>query len=374
MTAPALISRLLLASALAALVPACSDPAPPPPPANVAAEPGVISFPANSADLDALEIVATAADALPVSADLNARLAVDEAVTGRVGAPVAARVTALLADMGDHVRAGQALARVDAPDLAQASADLAETETAAALKARAAARARDLYAGGAVAERDRDAAEAEARLADAERARARQRLASLGAAGGGTSLALTAPLGGIVLDRQVEPGQQLTAGQGPLFTITDPTRLWLLLDVPESAIGRLHTGQTVNFSVDAFGDRSFAAKVDRIGLAVDPATRRVQVRARVDNRDLALKPEMFAKAQLVADDGRMAVRVPNTALFERGLATHVFRQEGPGRFRRVAVKVAVRGDKSSWVTSGLKPGDKVVGEGALLLGAQLGDQ
>lgn len=363
----------LLAASLAALVPACSEPASPPPP-KLVSEPGVISFPADSADLDALQIATAAADALPVSADLNARLAVDEAVTGRVGAPVAARVTALLADMGDHVRAGQALARVDAPDLAQASADLAEAETAAGLKARTAARARDLFGGGALSERDLDAAMADSRLASAELARARQRLASLGGSGGGTALALTAPVSGTVLDRQVEPGQQLAAGQGPLFTITDPSRLWLLIDVPESAIGRLHVGQKVNFTVDAFDTRAFSASVDKIGLAVDPATRRVQVRARVDNRDLALKPEMFAKARLVADDGRSAVKVPNAALFERGLASHVFRQEGPGRFRRITVTVSVRGEGSSWVTAGLKPGDRVVGEGALLLNAQLGDQ
>jgi cobalt-zinc-cadmium efflux system membrane fusion protein len=373
MTARNHLSGLLLAASLAALLPACSDPAPPPPP-KLAAEPGVISFPAGSADLDALQVVTTTADALPVSADLNARLAVDEAVTGRVGAPVAARVTALLADMGDRVRAGQPLVRVDAPDLAQASADLAEAETAAGLKARAAARARDLFAGGALAQRDLESANAESRLAGAELDRARQRLASLGGSGGGTALSLTAPVGGIVLDRQVEPGQQLTAGQGPLFTITDPTRLWLLIDVPESAIGRLHMGQKVSFAVDAYDDRSFVATVDKIGLAVDPATRRVQVRAKVDNHDLALKPEMFARARLVADDGRVAVKLPNAALFERGLANHVFRQEGPGRFRRVAVTVGVRGEDYSWVTTGLKPGDRVVGEGALLLNAQLGDQ
>ncbi len=362
----------LLCGALVVLVPGCSDPSPPPP-TKATSEPGVIRFAPDSADLDALQLVRVAADTVPVSADLNARLAVDEAVTARVGAPVAARVTALLADTGDRVARGQALARVDAPDLAQASADLAETGTQADLKARAAARARELFAGGAIARRELESAEADARLAGAEQARARERLASLGGRGSGTALALTAPLGGIVLDRQIEPGQQLSAGQSPLFTITDPARLWLLIDVPESAVGRLHIGQAVRFEVDAFSDRRFDAKVEKIGLAVDPATRRVQVRARVDNRDLTLKPEMFATARLVADDGRLGIKLPNAALFERGQANHVFRQEGPGRFRRVAVTVAVRGEQFSWVSAGLKPGDVVVGEGALLLSAQLGD-
>ena len=104
---------------------------------------------------------------------------------------------------------------------------------------------------------------------------------------------------------------------------------------------------------------------------VDPTTRRVQVRATVANPDLALKPEMFARARFVTDDGRTAIVVPNAALFEQGAQSYVFRKEGAGRFRRVPVSVAERGEGQSFVTNGLKPGDVIVGEGALLLNAQL---
>lgn len=365
-------ASLMVTSLLALLLPACSKEAEPPPP-KVAGEPGVIRFATGSPDLDALAIVPVVSEPLPVSADLNARLVVDEAVTGRVGAPVAARVTAVLADIGQRVGAGQALARVDAPDLAQATADLIEARTAADLKFRAAARTRELLAGGAIAARDAETAEAESRNAGAELSRARERLQSLGG-GSGTNLPLTAPIAGVVLDRAVEPGQQLTPGQGPLFTVTDPSRLWLLIDAPETTISRLRIGQAIDFEVDAWPGTRFAAVVQKIGLAVDPGTRRVQVRGRVDNRDLKLKPEMFARARLVADDGVSGLRIPNAALFERGLNSFVFRQESPGMFRRIQVKVAVRGEQASWVSSGLRAGDKVVGEGALLLNAQLGDE
>lgn len=332
--------------------------------------PGVISFPTGSPDLDALQIVAAEAGPLPVSADLNARIAVNEDVTGRVGAPVAGRVTAVLADIGTPVRAGQALARIDAPDLAQARADVLEAEATTDLKRRAADRAQALYSGDALARRDLEAATAEARSAAAELTRARLRLGSLGG-GSGTTLALTSPVGGNVLDRQLEAGQQLTAGQSPLFTVTDLSRLWLLVDVPESAIARMRIGGAVAFEVNAFPGRRFNGEISRVGLAVDPSTRRIQVRADVANPDLALKPEMFARARLVTDDGQTAIRVPNAALFEQGLKSFVFRVEAPGRFRRVPVTVGVRDENVSWVTSGLKLGDRVVGEGALLLNAQL---
>ncbi len=341
-------------------------------PAPVAAKitPGVISYPAGAPELASVQIVQVALEPLPISADLNARLAVDEDVTGRVGAPVAGRVTRVLVDLGDAVRAGQALAVIDAPDLAQARADLMKATSDADFKTRAVSRARQLFAGEAIARRDVEAATADAGAAAAELERARLRFANLGG-GRGDALGLASPVSGYVLDRQVEPGQQLTAGQGPLFTVTDPTQLWLLIDVPETAIARARIGQNVEFTVPAFPDRRFSGMIEKIGLGVDPATRRIQVRARVANGDLALKPEMFARTRIVTDDGRTAIKVPNAAVFEQGLQSYVFRAESAGQFRRIPVEVGSRGESFSYVTSGIKSGERIVGEGALLLNAQL---
>lgn len=363
---------LLLAIGAAALLAGCDKPAPPPAPAK--SEPGVVSFAAGAPELDALQLATAELAPLPVSADLNARLAVDESVTGRVGTPVAGRVLSLSADIGDAVRRGQVLAVVDAPDLAQARADLLKAEADAGLKSRALTRARALFAGEAVARRDVESAEADAGEANAELQRARLRLANLGG-GRGDALALSSPIAGYVIERKLNPGQQLSAGDGPLFTVTDPRQLWLYVDLPESAVGRARIGEDIQFDVEAWPDRHFRGRIDKIGLAVDPATRRVQLRASVANGDLALKPEMYARARLVTDDGRTALRVPNAALFEQGLKSYAFRMEGPGRFRRVPVEVASRGEDMSFVTAGLKPGDRIVGQGALLLNAQLaGDQ
>ena len=368
MTRIALSATAILAALLLAGCDARTDTAPPAP----APTPGVISFAPGAPDLDSLQIVTAEAGPLPVSADLNARIAVDENVTGRVGAPVSGRVTAVLADIGTPVRPGQVLARIDAPDLAQAQADLSKAQIDADLKRRAAQRAESLYEGGAIAHRDLESAQADVQSAGAELLRARRRLGNLG--GNGTALALASPVVGYVLDRQLEPGQQLTAGQSPLFVVTDPRRLWLLVDVPETAIARARTGENIVFDVNAYPGRHFTGRISRIGLAVDPATRRVQVRADVPNQDLALKPEMFARARFVVGDGQTGLKVPNAALFEQGLQSYVFKVEAPGRFRRVPVTVGVRGEQDSYLTGGIKSGDRVVGEGALLLNAQLAGQ
>lgn len=359
-----MLAPLLLATGLLG----CDKPVPPPAP--VAKTPGVISYAPDAPELDSIQIVTADISPMPISADLNARLTVDESVTGRVGAPVAGRVTRILADLGQPVRAGQPLATLDAPDLAQASADLLKAQADADFKNRAAARAKILFSGEAIARSAVESANADAGAAAAELTRARLRLGNLGG-GGGAALSISSPVSGLVLDRQVNPGQQISAGQGPLFVVTDPKRLWLLIDVPETAIARARLGEDVQFEVPAWPDRKFRGRIEKIALGVDPATRRIQVRASVANPDLALKPEMYARARLVTDDGRTALKVPNAALFESGLKSYVFRVDGPGKFHRVPVEVGSRGDSSSYITAGLKPGDKVIGEGALLLNAQM---
>lgn len=332
--------------------------------------PDVISYAPGSPEMDALQLVTATSGPLPVSADLNARITLDESRTSRVGAPVAGRVTQVLADIGQPVRAGQALAYLDAPDVGQAQADLLTAQAQRNQKAREMERSRMLFSGGAVARRDVEVAEAESASASAELQRAALRLRNLGG-GHGDALPLTSSVGGYVIDRQINPGQQIAAGQGPLYTVSDPRHLWVNVDVPEDSVGRIRIGERMEFDVPAYPDRHFSGTITQIGLAVDPATRRVQVRAQADNPDLALKPEMYARARLTTDDGRRAIKLPNAAIFETGMRSYVFRLEAPGRFRRVPVEVSERGAAYSYVTSGLRNGDRIVGEGALLLNAQL---
>ena len=283
---------------------------------------------------------------------------------------MAGRVTQVLADIGQAVKAGQALAYLDAPDLGQARADLLTAQAESTRKAREMARSHMLFDGGAISRRDLEGAQADAAGAGAELERARLRLRNLGS-GAGDALALTSSVSGYVIDRQINPGQQVGAGQTPLYTVSNPRTLWLFLDVPEASSSRARIGEAVEFDVPAWPGRRFTGKITQIGLAVDPATRRVQVRAEVGNPDLALKPEMYARARLVTDDGRRAIKVPNAAIFESGMKNYIFRVEAPGRFRRVPVEVGERGDSFSYVTSGIRDGERIVGEGALLLNAQL---
>ena len=177
-----------------------------------------------------------------------------------------------------------------------------------------------------------------------------------------------------MVDRQANPGTEVRPdATNPLFVISDLHRLWLNIDLPEKSAALAKPGESVNFTLDAFPGVDFIGKVERVGASVDPATRRIPVRAVVDNADGRLKPEMFARASLSAPDAAKVVRLPVSALLTGGLSAHVFVQVGPRDFERRAVAVSRQDAEYAYLTpeSAVKPGEIVVVRGALLLASEL---
>lgn len=341
--------------------------------AGSGAEPGVVRYAAGAPQLSSIGVHAVAEEPMPVAEPSNARVAYDENVTARVSSPVAGRVTALRAEIGEEVSRNTALVEIDSPDFAAAEADWRKAEADEVRKKLAFERSGKLLENEVIARKDYESAEADYRQAVAETQRARLRLRNLNAAGSGSGrFLLKAPLAGVVADKQVNPGQEVRPDlPNPLFVITDITRLWVIIDLPERNLGNIHPGQAVSIETDAYPDQRFAGKVERIGLALDPTTRRVQVRCSVRNPDKRLKPEMFARVSFVAEDGNKAVRVPNTGLIVNGIDSYVFVERQPGVFERRRVNVALRGADSSFVDRGVASGERVVTEGTLLLNSEV---
>ena len=346
--------------------------------AATASNPDELKFARGASQLTMIRSRALPVVALPSGATLSARVVYDEEATARLGVGLSGRVVRIAAAPGDRVKPGQVLAEIDSPDFGGALADLEKAKADEALKHLAAERARALKAGEGIAGKDVDAAEAELALARAETARARLRVHGLnpginpaGLRTQGQRINLVSPIGGIVAERSVNPALEVAPGMAaPLFVVTDPRRLWLLLDVPEAMLADVRLGGRVDVESDAFPDEHFAAVVTQLGQAVDPDTRRVVVRARLDNPDARLLPGMFVRAALLEPRGS-AVKVPNRALVNRGLYTYVFTEPEPGRFRRQRVTLLARGGDASFVGEGVADGARIVTEGALLLDAEM---
>jgi membrane fusion protein, heavy metal efflux system len=309
----------------------------------------------------------------------SGRLAWDDDVTVRIYPPVAGRVLEVQGNVGERVTPGQVLAVIGAPDWGQAQADARNADAALELAKRSLARARDLYEHGAGPKKDVDTAEDDMARAQAEQQRTHAKLRLYGNADVSVDelLRLRSPVGGTVAERSIAVGQevrpdQMMAGDAPagkpLFVITDPTRLWMWLDVSEVDLATLKPGEALHLRTAAYPDRRFDGRIDLVGASLDPATRTVKVRGSVPNPDGALKAEMYVTAQVTDAGGPPpGVEVPAKALFLDGDARWVFVEEAPGRFRRQAVQVGPEHEGWIAVTNGVAAAERVVTEGSLLL-------
>lgn len=312
----------------------------------------------------------------PLIEALNGRLVYDENRTGRVGAPVAGRVVQIDVQLGDKVRKGQALATIDAPDYVAAAADAGRAELEVRQKRRVFERVRLLYEGEVAPRKELEAAETDLKEAEVELARARKRVEALGqgGAGAGGRLVLRAPLDGVVTERAISPGALVGPDTAqPLFVVSDPAHLWLIVEVPEQQLGAVEAGQAASVRAEAYPERVFDAVVIHVADVLDASTRRLQVRCAIENPERLLKPEMFVRVTPLAKEAARRVRVPTAALFTVGIATYVFVETAPGLLERRKVTISTQGREHAWLRDGVSEGERVVASGALLLNSELSE-
>jgi cobalt-zinc-cadmium efflux system membrane fusion protein len=371
------ISRALLIAIFAGALAGCTRPA------KIAAEaadsPKIdgekVIFSTNAPQLGYLAIE-PARERSVVATGLNGRLAWDDDITARVFTAVSGRTIEIEANPGQPVAPGDALARIKSPDFSQAQADARKAAADLRAAERTLNRTRELLEHGAAAEKDLEAAEAEHTRSLSEKERA---LATLSLYGGNPDSAgvdgifsLKAPIGGVIVEKTINPGQEVRSdqvGDKPLFVISDPTRLWLYLDVTEADVASMKLGQEVVVRARALPDKIFRGRLEVIGQGLDPATRTIKARCLVDNADKLLRAEMYVSADV--SSATSGVDVPTKAVFLKDNQHYVFVETVPGQFERRAVRLGLESDGRSVVVEGLNAGQRVVSQGCLMLEAMV---
>ena len=300
----------------------------------------------------------------------NGRLVWNEDRTVRVFAPFAGRVTDIAVRAGDRVKAGQTLAVLASPDFGQAQAEARRAEQDFQLAQKNMARVEELLMGGVAPQKDWQAAKADLARTRAEKDRTLAKLKLYGKTSTvDQTLALRSPIEGVVVERNLNPGQEIrpdNQGDKALFVVSDPTRLWFLLDVSEKDIPLVKAGTEVAITATALGSDSVKGSVSYVADVVDPQTRSVKVRGTVEASDERLKAEMYVTAELrVPAPGGFLV--PARAVYLRGEQQYVFVDQGNGRYERRAIRPGPLSDNYQVVLQGVAATDKVVLDGNLLL-------
>jgi cobalt-zinc-cadmium efflux system membrane fusion protein len=321
------------------------------------------------------------------------KIAIDEDRSTPVFSPYAGRVTKVLARPGDTVVKGQPLFVIEAPDTVQAQNDFIAA-MAAMNKAKSAldlaqlqgTRAKDLFEGKAVPLKDYQQSQAtliqaenDMRSSQTAMEAARNKLRILGLTDEDIATfqekrsinpetTIFAPIAGTVVQRKIGPGQYVTAGASdPVYVIGDLSTVWLTAFVRETDCANIAVGQEVTFNVLALPGKTIPARINYVATAIDPTTRRLMVRATIDNRKGLLKPEMFANVTIYSASDHPAVGVPKQALIYEGDQVRIWVAREDKSIELRQIKPGLTNGDLVEVVGNLRPGEQIVTKGSLFI-------
>ena len=321
------------------------------------------------------------------------KIAIDEDRSTPVFSPYAGRVTKVLARPGDSVVKGQPLFVIEAADNVQAQNDFIAAMTAMN-KAKSAldlaqlqgTRAKDLFEGKAVPLKDYQQSQAtliqaqnDVRSSETAMQAARNKLRILGLTDDDIATfqekrrinpetTIFAPIAGTVVQRKIGPGQYVNAGASdPVYVIGDLSTVWMTAFVRETDSANISVGQEVTFNVLALPGRTLPARLNYVATAIDPATRRLLVRATIDNKKGLLKPEMFANVTIYSANDHPAVGVPKQALIYEGDQVRIWVAREDKSIELRQIKPGLTNGDLVEVVGNLRPSEQIVTKGSLFI-------
>jgi membrane fusion protein, heavy metal efflux system len=322
-----------------------------------------------------LQVITVEKSHLPRVLRLTGAVAYNAFATTPVFSAIGGPVEKILVDPGQIVHLNQALLIVSSPDYSAARSTYLKSKSVYLLADKNYQRSKDLYEHKAIAERDLQQAESDRAAAEADLQSSEDALRVLGikdpekfADTKATSeVPVLAPVGGEIVERLVGPGQLLQAGATQCFTISDMSTVWVLVNVYQSDLAYVHVGDSVEIDTDSYPDQ-FHGKISYLAPSLDPATRTLQARIVAGNPGGKLKKDMYVTAVVQAGAVSDALTVPDAAvLHDTENVPFVYLQTETNKFARRIVKIGDSNDGRTRIDSGLKEGDKVVGDGSLFL-------
>jgi membrane fusion protein, heavy metal efflux system len=312
---------------------------------------------------------------------LAARIAYGEDRYSRISSPLRGRVVDIRARLGDHVEAGDVLVVIESPEITAVYSDYIKEASEYEYAKRTYRLAKDLYDIKALPEKDLKQAENDLVKAQAEYRRAKELLMAfrvperelqkpLHEQRVTSRFELRSSITGTIVERAVTLGQSVGGDPSELlFTVANLDVLLVVADVYERDLGLVRVGQEAWVTVDAYPGEKFPASVFAIGDIVDPSTRTIKVRAKVDNLGHRLKPEMFARLEIQLGEGTPVLALPKEAVLDMAGTRVVFVIDEDGRYVMRTVRVLDVASDPVQILEGLTPGERVVTKGAVLVKA-----
>jgi cobalt-zinc-cadmium efflux system membrane fusion protein len=359
-----------LAIALGILLPGCAR--------NVTAKNPQLEDPPSAEvehDQDASVVKVDHPERFPLATASRRATAPELSVTGVVSADIArsvpvvslasGRIVEIRARLGDTIKKGQLLMRVQSSDLADAFSDYRQAVADEKLANAQLARSKVLYEKGAIAQKDLEVAQQAEEKGDVAVETAIERLQLLGADKNHPTafVDIVAPVSGVITDQQVTAASG-TQGLGSpnAFTIADLSRVWVLCDVYENDLALVTLGESAEIRLNAYPNTVLKGRISNIGAVLDPTIRAAKVRVEVDNPGM-MRLGMFVQAKFHGQQTEVHGVVPASAILHLHDRDWVYVAKGPDTFRRVEVRSGqMIPPGRQEIVSGIRPGDRVVAD------------
>ena len=288
---------------------------------------------------------------------------------------VSGPVSRIVVVPGQNVHQGEPMLYVASPDFSQLRTNYLKAKAAYALAQKASVRAQDLYEHHAIAEQNLEQAQAAEVQASGDLVAAQAALKVMGVTDPDAlvqgppsfEVPLKAPVSGLVVEQDVSVGQLIQPGTTQCFMISDIGTVWVLVNVYQKDLPYVRVGDQVAIRTDTYPE-VFHGRISYVAASLDPSTRTLQARVETNNPGEKLKKDMYVVATVDAGTIPNAIALPDAAVLrDSENQPFVYVEASPNQFGRRSVTLGESLNGETEITSGVKAGDRVIGNGSLFL-------
>ncbi|MFY9681116.1 MAG: efflux RND transporter periplasmic adaptor subunit [Candidatus Sulfotelmatobacter sp.] len=341
--------------------------------ANNSSNPELFTVPQDQ--MSHVQVLTVQPTTLTRSLRLTGAVAYNSFRTTPVITQVSGPVSRVVVVPGQKVIQGEPMLYVASPDYSQLRTNYLKAKDAYALAQKANARAQDLYQHHAIAEQNVEQAQSAEVQASGDLVAAQAALKVMGVtdpdalvkAPPSFEVPVKAPIGGLVVEQDVSAGQLIQPGTTQCFMISDISTVWVLVNVYQKDLPYVRVGDQVTIQTETYPE-AFHGRIAYVAASLDPNTRTLQARIETNNPGDKLKKDMYVVATVNAGTIQNAIALPDAAVLrDTENQPFVYAAASANQFGRRSVMLGESLNGKTEITNGLKPGDRVVGNGSLFL-------
>lgn len=311
----------------------------------------------------------------PVKSELRlfGKINADNSRLAQVYPVVGGNVISIRVELGDYVEQGQVLAELRSQDVALFEKELLDAKSDVALAEKNLNVKQELFLAKLNSESELNAARKELEKANAELVRIKE-VYSIYQLKGGSVFQITAPISGFIVSKNINQNEQLRSDNASsIFSIAQIDVVWMMANVNESDVSKVKTGYDAEIKTVSYPDTIFSGKIDRIFNVIDPETKAMKVLVKIPNPARLLKPEMSATMTVKFEEGKALPAIPSSAVIFDKNKNWVMIFKDRNNIETRQVEVYRQTGTTSYIQSGIKPGEKVISGNGLLIYDALND-